>query len=93
MLPVVSPGELLANRRAAVGRIEELAGTTHAHFERYYLDTLHRFARWCQQRPAFQPRHAHPGGLLDFGMGTAAAALKIRQGHLLPPAQCRKKPC
>jgi len=85
MLPVVSPDELLANRRAAVSRIEELAGTTQAHFERYYLDTLHRFARWCQQCPAFQPRHAHPGGLLDFGMGTAAAALKIRQGHLLPP--------
>ncbi|MCX7113679.1 MAG: helicase/relaxase domain-containing protein [Proteobacteria bacterium] len=85
MLPVASPGELLANRRASVSRIEELAGTTQAHFERYYLDTLHRFARWCQQRPAFQPRHAHPGGLLDFGMGAAAAALKIRQGHLLPP--------
>ena len=85
MLPMLSPGELLADRRTAVGRIEELAGTTQAHFERYYLDTLHRFARWCQQRPASQTQHAHPGGMLDLGMETAAAALKIRQGHLLPP--------
>ncbi len=85
MLPILSSAELLANRRASVSRIEELAGTTPAHFECYYLDTLHRFARWCQQRPASQPNHARPGGLLDKGMETAAAALKIRQGHLLPP--------
>ena len=69
MLPMLSAAELLANRRAGVSRIEELAGTTQAHFERYYLDTLHRFARWCQQRPTCQPRHARPGGLLDRGDG------------------------
>jgi hypothetical protein len=85
MLPLLSPAELLVNRCAAVSRIEELAGTTRVHFERYYLDTLHRFARWCQQRPASQPHYARPSGLLDRGMETAAAALKIRQGHLLPP--------
>jgi len=45
----------------------------------------HRFARWSQQRPASPTHYAHPGGLLDLGMETAAAALKIRQGHLLPP--------
>jgi hypothetical protein len=76
---------LLADRRAAVSRIEELAGTTQAHFEQYYLDTLHRFARWSQQRPASPTHYTHPGGLLDLGMETAATALKIRQGHLLPP--------
>ena len=69
MLPMLSAAELLANRRVGVSRIEELAGTTQAHFERYYLDTLHRFARWCQQRPTCQPRHARPGGLLDRGDG------------------------
>ncbi len=84
-LPVLPPGELLAHRCAAVNRIEELAGTTPAHFEQYYLDTLHRFACWSQQRPASPNHYAHPGGLLDLAMETAAAALKIRQGHLLPP--------
>ena len=84
-LPILPPGELLAHRCASVNRIEEQAGTTQAHFEQYYLDTLHRFARWSQQRPAYPTHYAHPGGLLDLGMETAAAALKIRQGHLLPP--------
>jgi hypothetical protein len=84
-LPLLSPGELLLRFRASVSRIEELAGTTPLHFERYYLDTLHRFARWSQQRPASHSRYAHPCGLLELGLETAAAALKIRQAYLLPP--------
>ena len=53
-LPVLPSGELLANRRTAVSRIEELAGTTQAHFGQYYLDTLHRFA-CCQRQFNFDP--------------------------------------
>ena len=65
VFPILPPGELLLRFRASVSRIEELAGTTPLHFQRYYLDTLHRFARWCQQRPASQPHYARPSGLLD----------------------------
>ncbi len=83
--PLLPPCELLLRCRAKVSRIEELAGTTPAHFERYYLDTLHRFARYVQQRPASQASHSRPGGMLDLGLDTAAAALKIRQAYLLPP--------
>lgn len=78
------PGELLLRFRASASRVEELAGAIPLHFERYYLDTLHRFARWSQQRPASHPRYGHPSGLLELGLETAAA-LKIRQGYLLPP--------
>ena len=83
--PLLPPGELLLRCRAKVSRIEELAGTTPAHFERYYLETLHRFALYVQQRPASQASHSRPGGMLDLGLDTAAAALKIRQAYLLPP--------
>jgi len=85
VFPLLPASELLLRFTARVSRIEELAGTTPLHFERYYLDTLHRFARWSQQRPASHPRYGHPGGLLGLGLETAAAALKIRQGYLLPP--------
>ncbi len=83
-LPLLPPGELLLRCRASVSRIEELAGTTPKHFAEYYLETLHRFARHAQQRPASQASHAHPGGMLALGLETAAAALRIRQAYLLP---------
>jgi len=82
---ILPPGELLMSCRASVSRIEELTGTTQAHCERYDLDTLHRFARWSQQRPSSHPRYAYPGGWLDQALETTAAALKIRQAYLLPP--------
>lgn len=86
VLPVLPPDELLSARRALVNRIEELAGTTRPHFERYYLAALRRYAAWAQQLPASEAHHhAHPGGLLDHGLEVAVAALRVRQGHLLPP--------
>lgn len=85
-LPVLSPDGLLSARRELVNRIEELAGTTRPHFERYYLSALRRYAAWAQQLPASEAHHhAHPGGLLDHGLEVAVAALRVRQGHLLPP--------
>ncbi len=85
-LPVLSARELLSARREYVNRIEELASTTPLHFEQYYLSMLRRFAEWSQQLPASEVHHrAYPGGALDHGLGVAAAALRIRQGHLLPP--------
>lgn len=83
--PVLPSGELLMGCREKVNRIEELAGTTQLHFERYYLDTLHHFARWSQQLPSSHPHYAYPGGLLDHALQTTATALKIRQAYLLPP--------
>ena len=85
-LPVLSARELLSARRECVNKIEELAGTTRTHFEQYYLSMLWRFAEWSQQLPASGRQHpAYAGGALDYGLEAAAAALRIRQGHLLPP--------
>jgi hypothetical protein len=85
-LPLESAHDLLASRWAAVARIEELAGTTRPHFERYYLDAIHRFAAWTQQLPASEAHYpAYSGGLLDHGVEAAIAALRRRRGCLLPP--------
>jgi integrating conjugative element relaxase (TIGR03760 family) len=85
-LPILSARDLLRARREAVHRIEELAGTTGPHFERYYLSDLARFAAWAQQLPASEAHHhAYPGGLLDHGLEVAVAALRLRRGYLLPP--------
>jgi integrating conjugative element relaxase (TIGR03760 family) len=85
--PILSVQELLSRRRESTHRLEELAGTTGPHFERYYLGDLARFAAWAQQLPASEAHHhAYPGGLLDHGLEVAVAALRLRQGYLLPPA-------
>lgn len=84
--PILSARDLLAGRRALVNRIEEAAGTTRPHFERYYLGALWRFAAWAQAFPLPEAGRGHPGGLLlDHGLESARAALLIRQGRLLPP--------
>jgi hypothetical protein len=83
-LAVLPARELLSRRRAAVNRIEELAGTTRPHFERYYLGALWRFAAWAQEFPLSAGR-PQAGGLLDLGLASASAALRLRQGRLLPP--------
>jgi integrating conjugative element relaxase (TIGR03760 family) len=85
-LPILSVRELLLIRRESIARIEELAGTTRAHFECYYLADIARFAAWAQQLPASEAHHhAYAGGLLDHGLEVAVAALRLRQGYLLPP--------
>jgi integrating conjugative element relaxase (TIGR03760 family) len=85
-VPVLPTQDLLAARREPINRLEELAGTTRPHFERYYLGVLRRFAAWAQQLPASEAHHhAYPGGLLDHGLEVAVAALRLRQGALLPP--------
>ena len=84
-LPILSSAELLLPFKPLVSRIQALAGTTQAHFETYYQATLDRYADHCQQRPALQPSHRHPSGLLRLGLETAVAALKVRQAYLLPP--------
>jgi len=83
--PVLPARDLLVQRRAAVNRIEQAAGTTRLHFERYYLGPLWRFAAWAQAFPAPEAGRGQPGGLLDYGLESALAALRIRQGRLLPP--------
>lgn len=85
-LPILSSQELLVARRQQVNQIEELAGASPQHFERYYLAVLHRFASFVQQVPASEAHHhAHAGGLLDHALEVACTALKLRQGYLLPP--------
>jgi hypothetical protein len=43
-----------------------------------------RFAAWAQEFP-LSAAHPQPGGLLDHGLESAAAALRLRRGRLLPP--------
>ena len=85
-LPILSAEELLRPRCKSVNRIEELVGTTARHFEKFYLAAMKRYARFVQQLPASESHHhAYAGGMLDHGLEVIIAALKHRQGYLLPP--------
>jgi Putative helicase/Putative conjugal transfer nickase/helicase TraI C-term len=83
--PVLPARDLLSRRRDLVNRIGDLADTTRPDFERYYLAALRRFAAWAQEFP-LSAASPQPGGLLDHGLESAAAALRIRQGRLPPGA-------
>jgi hypothetical protein len=83
--PVLPARDLLSRRRELVNRIGDLADTTRPDFERYYLAALRRFAAWAQEFP-LSAAHPQPGGLLDHGLESAVAALRIRQGRLPPDA-------
>lgn len=83
---ILSANELLEKQRHHVNLVEELAGTTHYHFDRYYFGLLTRFTEFVQQFPSSEAHHhAHPGGMLDHSLEVAVTALKLRQAYLLPP--------
>ncbi len=70
-----------------VEAIEDLTRVTPAHFEVLYRSALSNYAGYVQQLPASEAHHhAGPGGLLDHGLEAAVFSLKLRRGHLLPPA-------
>ena len=89
---LLSTENLLSSRGGHVNRIEELAGTTRSHFERYYLSALRRYACWAQMLPASEAHHhAHPGGLLDHGLEVAVASLSFldHDAPRWPPADSK----
>ena len=83
--PILPAQDLLSRRRDLVNRIGDLADTTKPDFDRYYLAALRRFAAWAQEFP-LSAAHPQPGGLLDHGLESAVAALRIRHGRLPPDA-------
>ncbi|MBN2907822.1 MAG: TraI domain-containing protein, partial [Rhodobacteraceae bacterium] len=86
LFPILPADALLEPHGPILNRIEELAGVPRSYYQRYYQAALQQYARFVQQLPASEAHHhAGPGGLLAHGLAVAAAALKIRRGHLLPP--------
>lgn len=86
LLPVLDADALLASRRAAIERIEELAGVPAEHYARLYQPALIAYARFVQQLPASEAHHhAGAGGMLDHGLEVVVNALSLRRGYLLPP--------
>lgn len=72
-------------RAAQVRRIRDLAGVADRQFEPLYREPLASFAAFVQALPASEAHHhAVPGGMLDHALETAATALSLRRGHLLP---------
>lgn len=86
LLPVLEAEALLAVRRCAIERIEELAGVPPEHHARLYRPALQAYARFVQQLPASEAHHhAGAGGMLDHGLEVVVNALSLRRGYLLPP--------
>jgi len=84
VLVVKSTDELLLPHRGLIVQIDELAGLSKTHFERFYYSTIVAFARFVQQLPASEVHHhAGPGGMLAHGLEVAANALKLRRSYLL----------
>lgn len=86
LLPVLEADALLAKRRSAIERIEELAGVPPEHYARLYRPALQAYAQFVQQLPASEAHHhAGIGGMLDHGLEVVVNALSLRRGYLLPP--------
>ena len=84
LLPVKSVDVLLAPYSAKLVQINELAGLSQSHFDRFYLSAIRNFARFVQQLPASEVHHhAGPGGMLTHTLEVCVNALKIRRSYLL----------
>ena len=84
ILPVKSVTALLSPHAGRVTLIDELAGLSREHFQRYYLQPIHNFARFVQQLPASEVHHhAGPGGMLAHALDVCGIALKRRRSCLL----------
>jgi len=84
ILPVHDTVDLLSMHQARLNHINELAGLSKEHFQRFYLNAIERFARFVQLLPASEVHHhAGPGGMLSHGLDVCILALKIRRSYLL----------
>lgn len=81
-----SPALLLDPHRALLHEIRQLAGVTQAVWDACYSPAYRNLASLVQELPASEAHHhAEPGGLLRHALEVSLEALRIRQGHLLPP--------
>jgi conjugal transfer pilus assembly protein TraI len=81
---VQTTNALLAHHSGLLIHINELAGLSNAHFNRYYLTAIRHIARFVQQLPASEVHHhAGAGGMLTHTLEVCVAALKIRRSYLL----------
>ncbi|RMD59548.1 hypothetical protein D6833_11285 [Candidatus Parcubacteria bacterium] len=80
--------ELLEPHRALLHEIRQYAGVTDQVWDACYSPAYRNFATLVQSLPASEAHHhAEPGGLLRHGLEVSLEALRIRQGHLLPPGE------
>ena len=55
-------------------------------WDEFVVDTVIRFATWCQEFPASESyHHAGPRGLLLHSLDVAIYAMRIRRNYILPP--------
>ena len=96
-IKVLSGQELLhpKHRRALVQQIQDRLGMSNEAFKADVMPLLEQFAYYVQQVPASENHHhAHPGGLLDHSLESAAIALRHCSAKELPintPTEDRKK--
>lgn len=84
ILQVKSEDQLLSPHAGCMRQVDELAGLSKEHFQRYYLQPIRNFARFVQLLPASEAHHhAGPGGLLAHGLDVCINALKRRRSYLL----------
>ncbi|MCG7928975.1 MAG: TraI domain-containing protein [Candidatus Thiodiazotropha lotti] len=85
LLQVQTADALLKRHQPQMRRIRQLTSVPDGHYNKLYLDLVHRLADLLQLLPASEAHHhAHAGGLLQHSLETAEAALRIRQSYLLP---------
>lgn len=82
---VLASEALLSNDAQTISQIYIQSQQSDAMFQRDLLPAIHRYASFVQLLPASESHHhAHVGGLLAHTLEVIVAALKLRNGQLLP---------
>ena len=78
LLSVLASVQLLEPHVHYIKTIDELAGVSEIHFDRFYQEAIHRSARVVQQLPASEVHHhSGPGGMLQHALEVCVTAIKI----------------
>lgn len=84
-LRVLPAATLLANDRKTLSQIYIQSQQSEVAFQRDLLPAIAQYANFVQLMPASESHHhAHVGGLLAHTLEVIVAALKLRNGQLLP---------
>jgi len=84
-LKVLPAATLLANDGKTLSQIYIQSQQSEAAFQRDLLPAINQYAAFVQLMPASESHHhAHVGGLLAHTLEVIVAALKLRNGQLLP---------
>ncbi|OOG28878.1 hypothetical protein B1C78_00140 [Thioalkalivibrio denitrificans] len=88
LIPVQTAASLLqpTHRQAILNQIASLTSLPPQHYAVLMQQAIERYGRFVQQLPASEAHHhANLGGMLDHGLEVLTKALRLRQGHILPP--------